>query len=507
MKIVRASNFAVIIGFFGLLISCGSCTKETDPFANFNSYDQELGNRIQAYHKEIAANNTNVKTGNPALYIDFSSGINKAFNEPVNKKLIVDCYNAILAENFEVYKLGSHQITPLSISNATQLGEKIGDAKEYQDIWAPIQNAVEKIVGANNDAILITDFEEWQGNKEVTNTAFLKTSFSKWIEKGNSLHFFIADYKEGTVNKHLYFTIFNCGIPTASSMISKLASILGASTTRFDLTNKSYKLHNEYPTSISGGIFYDQSAKSDHAKNILDLKSNYINGLTNGNPFEFYPLGLDWENIAKLHTTYQSQHEFNDFFRKLFIDVSNEDSYIFGDFDVKVSDVTADFENFARAEEAKKHKPKLVKGSNSETKISDKETHPIALSCYDAQGNLKEAYKYKPQASTPINEVFMLNKALLTNTKASNTKAVELGVSFDSKFDLKNIQNQDGLLKVDVLLNTADPNLTNQKLLQFQWTNAKNVVNSALYESIKTTLLELKPSNKVIYSYYIKTKQ
>lgn len=507
MKIVRTLNFVVIIGLFGLLISTAACNKETDPFANFNSYDQELGNRIETYDQEVAPNEANAKKGNPALYIDFSSGINKAFNEPAIKQMMADCFNTVLAQKFDVYKLGSRQVTPLSISNTTQLGEKIADPKEYQDIWAPIQSAVEKIVATDHDALLITDFEEWQENTEITNTAFLKMPFSKWIEKGNSIHFFIANFKEGTVDKHLYFTVFNCGTPNAFSLISKLELKLGPLTTRFDLSNSSYKLYTSYPTAKSGGIFYDQSAKSDHAKNILDLKSNYINGLNDGNHFEFYPFGLDWENIAQLHATYQSKHEFNDFFRKLFIDLSNEDSYTFGDFDVKVSDISADFESFSKTAEAKKHKPKLITGSNGEAKVSDKETDPIVLLCYDAAGKLKEQYSYKPQIPAAMNEVFTLNKTLFTNTKASNTKAVELGVSFDPKFDVKNIQNPDGLLKVDVLLSTANPNLTNPKLSQFQWTNAKNVVNSALYESIKNTLLELKPANKIVYAYYIKTKQ
>ena len=503
MKIVRILNFTVIIGFLGLLISCST---DADPFVNFNSYDQELGSRIEAYHKKNTVS-SNTKTGDPSLYIDFSSGINKAFSEPAIQAMMADCFNTVLAQKFEVYKLGSHQITPLSISNTTELGQQVADPKEYKDIWAPIKQAVDTIVSGNGDALLITDFEEWQGNNEVTTTAFLKIPFSKWIGKGNSIHFFIADYKEGGVDKHLYFTVFSCGVPNPSSMISKLETKLGPLTTRFDLSNSSYKLYTSYPTVKSGGIFYDQNAKSEHAKNILDLKSNYTNGSTHGNPFEFYPLGLDWENIAKLRATYQSQHEFNDFFRKLFINVSNEDSYTFGDFGVKVSDVTSDFENFTRAEVAKKHKPKLDKGNNGEIKISDKETDPFALTCYDAQGNLKETYSYKPLAPQQVNEVFTLNKVLFTNTKASNPKAVELGVSFDPKFDLKNVQNQDGLLRVEVLLNTAEPNLTNQKLLRFKWTNAKNVVNSALYESIKNTLLELKPNNKVIYTYYIKTKQ
>lgn len=511
MKTGNTLNFIRIMGLLGLfaISACKGSGKSPseDPFAatNFNPYDQDLGRRIQSYHNANTPGET--KKGTPALYIDFSSGINKAFSDPTIKSMMSACFNTILAQEFEVYKLGSNKISLVNVANTTELGQQVSDPKQYADIWAPLQLSVEKIVAGNGDALLITDFEEWQKNMEVTNTAFLKIPFSKWLEKGNSIHFFIADYKEGKVNKHLYFTIFSCGHPDAGSLISKLESKLSPSTSRFDLSNSAYQLSTAYPSEKSGGIFYDETAKSDKAKNILDLKEGYINGLKNGHNFEFYPLGLDWKNVAQLHSTYASQNQFNDFFRKLFIDLSNEDSYTFGNFSVKVSDVTTDFENFAKADEAKKHQPKLSKGNNGEAKFSDQEKDAIALACYNTDGKLKEQWIYKAQASNPLNEVFTLNQTLFTNTRASNPKRVEFGVSFDSKFSVANIHNPDGLVKVDILSNTPTPNLQGGKMAKFEWVNAKNIPNTALSESIKNTLQELKPVDKVVYSYYIKTKQ
>lgn len=505
-------NFIRIMGLLGLF-AISACkgsggSPSEDPFAatNFDFYDQALGKRIEAYH------NTNTpggetRKGAPALYIDFSSGINKAFSDPKIKSTMSACFNTILAQQFEVYKLGSNKISLLNVANTTELGQQVSDPRQYVDIWAPLQSSVEKIVAGNGDALLITDFEEWQKNIEVTNTAFLKIPFSKWLEKGNAIHFFIADYKEGTVNKHLYFTIFSYGHPDAGSLISKLESKLSTSTTRFDLSNNAYQLSTGYPSEKTGGIFYDEAAKSDNSKNILDLKEGYINGLKNGQNFEFYPLGLDWKSIDQLHSTYAAQNQFNDFFRKLFIDLSNDDSYTFENFSVKVSDVTTDFENFAKADEAKKHQPKLSKGNNGEAKFSDQEKDAIALACYHTDGKLKEQWIYKAQPSSPLNEVFSLNQSLFSNTRASNPKHVEFGVAFDPKFSVANIHNPEGLIRVDILSNTASPNLQGAKMAKFEWLNAKNITNTALAESIKNTLQELKPVNKVVYSYYIKTKQ
>ena len=512
MKTGNTQNFIKIMGLLGLfaISACKSSggSKSEDPFAatNFNLYDQDLGKRIETYHNANTPGNE-TKKGTTALYIDFSSGINKAFSDPTVKNMMSACFNTVLAQQFEVYKLGSNKISLLNVANTTELGQQVSDPKQYADIWAPLQSTVEKIVAGNSDALLITDFEEWQKNIEVTNTAFLKIPFSKWLEKGNAVHFFIADYKEGKVNKHLYFTIFSSGNPDAGSLISKLESKLSPSTTRFDLSNTAYRLSTGYPSEKSGGIFYDESAKSDKAKNVLDLKEGYINGLKNGQNFEFYPLGLDWKNIDQLHSTYAAQNQFNDFFRKLFIDLSNDDSYTFGNFSVKVSDVTTDFENFAKAEEAKKHQPKLAKGNNGEAKFSDQEKDEIALACYNPHGKLKAQWIYKAQPSNPLNEVFTLNQTLFTNTRVSNPKYVEFGVAFDPKFSVANIHNPEGLTKVDILSNTATPNIQGAKMAKFEWVNAKNTPNTALSESIKNTLQELKPVDKVVYSYYIKTKQ
>ena len=509
MKKGKTLGFAGITGLLILLAACGGKSSGDDPFvaAKFDPYDVALSSRIEDYDQTINPNTANSRKGNPALYIDFSSGIYKAFADPAIRGMMTNCFNTVLTEKFDVYKLGSNAITPLNVANTTELGQQVSDPAQYVDIWAPIQLAVEKIVDGSNDALLITDFEEWQKNIEVTNTAFLKIPFSKWLAKGNSIHFFIADYKEGNVDKHLYFTVFNCGNPNAASMISKLESKLEPFTTRFDLSAKSYKLRTDYVGEKAGGIFYDATGKSDQAKNIMDLKDNYVNGLKKGNHYEFYPLGVDWETIDKLHTTYISQNQFNDFFRKLFIDLGNDDSYDFSDFAVKVSDVSVDFDNFSKSIEAKKHKPKVVKGSDGEDKFADNEIDPIALACYDTHGKLKEQWLYKPEAATVLNEVFTLNKPLFVNTKKSDKKNVELGIAFDPKFNLKNIQDPSGLMKVDILLSTATPNLTGAKLAKFQWLNAKHTPNLALYESVKNTLQELKPANAVIYSYYIKTQQ
>jgi hypothetical protein len=497
-----------------MIIGCNGCggssdQLEEDPFvsSNYDPYGLGLENRVGAYHNAIFANTGTAKSGNVALYIDFSAGMHTAFANPEIKNLTGDCFNAILADKFDVYKLVSGEVEPLEVVNSTDLGQKINDPKEYLNKRAPIQKAVEKIVASNNDALLITDFEEFQNDKEVTSTAYLKISFSKWLAKGNSIHFFVANYLEGKVPKHIYFTVFSYGTPNVQSLLNKLEPKLALLNTKFDLSTKSFKLSTAYEGEKTGGIFYDPQGKSEVTKNILDLKDGYVNGGKKGSNYEFYPLGVNWKTIAELHDSYKEQNQFNDFFRKLLIDLSNEDSYAYGDFEVKVYDLSEDFEQFSKCLEAKNHKPKLSKGNDGEAKFADNETDPIAIACYSPDGSLKSEWKFSPKNPVAQTEVFTLNLPLFKNTKGDDKKKTELGISFDHKFNVKNIQNPQGLLRVDLVLKSAEPNLSNPILDQFKWINVSGVPNTALRESIVNTLQDLKPENQVIYSYYIKTTE
>ncbi|UQD57224.1 hypothetical protein [Flavobacterium sp. K5-23] len=511
-------HYFITIGIIStlLFLGCTGCNKKNDdPFSamNFDSYDTGLNKRVEAYQDATFPNLANTKTGNPSLYIDFSNGIFQAFkNNPTNSNLLKAVYGN-LSGDLDVFMLNNDVIKPLENSNPDLVGKMVVDQNSYHGVYAPIKEAVSKIVSKNNDALLVTDFEEYypasSGRSEILDIPYLKESFIIWLSKGNTIRFYVSNYKENGIDKHLYFTVFNCGNSSKSGMISKVENSLG-SLPHFDLSNKSFKLNQEYGAEKTGGIFYDSSGKDEKGKNLLDLnRDTYVNGLQNNNNFEFYQFGLDWATINELKEVYQEQNQFKDFFRKLFIDLSDEDAYSIADLEVKVYDVSKDFEHFAKCKEVLKHKPKLEKGSNGEDKFKDGQIDNIALSCYDTKGKVIEDWVYKSNPNLILAEVFSLNKELFVNTKKSNKKKVELGVSFDSNFNLKNISNPTGLIRVDLVINNANPNISNSKLDMFKWSSitSKGNQNLALYESIKNTLLDekVKPSNKVIYSYYIKT--
>jgi hypothetical protein len=56
--------------------------------------------------------------------------------------------------------LGGGKINPLDY-NSNELFNKVSDPKQYKDIMAPIQETLKKITEGNNDALLVSDFEEY----------------------------------------------------------------------------------------------------------------------------------------------------------------------------------------------------------------------------------------------------------------------------------------------------------------------------------------------------------
>ncbi|MBB5395077.1 hypothetical protein [Mucilaginibacter sp. AK015] len=497
--------------FAGLcLIICSSrCTTEKDPFSQqgVDLYGKDLPVTLNAYNDLKTGTDSRQAQGAPSMYVDFSAGMYTAFGTPVIRQLMSECFNTVLDRQFAVYKLVQGQVSPIAVHNPTELGQIVNDPKQYLDRRAPIQAAVEKIVGEKSDALLITDFEEWQDNREVTSTAYLKIAFSKWLQEGNSISFFIADYREGTIDKHIYFTIFTYGHPAANSLVTRLRPKMAVLPAKFDLATDAYRLTTEYPGAKTGGIFYDTGGKTDQERNVLDLQPGYINGMVENKPFEYYPLGVNWETIAQTRKDYADQGQFRDLFRRLFIDLSNTDSYRYQQLEVKTFDATADYERYARSLEVKKHKPKLTKGSDGQDQISDKETDAIALACYNPDGTVKAAYRYEPQEAQPLTDVFVLNQTLFGNTFRTDKAKTEIGIAFAPAFALSKIPDPKALIRVMVSLSSVTVNSTNPVLEKFKWMNAAGTANTALYGSVISTIEELKPTNKPIYTYYIKTTE
>lgn len=496
------------------LIGCGA----EQPF--FDAYDVGVKERIGAFHaKNSPSALPSEKEGKPQMYIDFSDGINQAYTSNSNNvSLIKGVYNDIATSNLEVFKLDMDKINKFENPDPNVIGQKVLDPKSYNGRYAPIVGAVEQIVAGKNDAIIITDFEEFVSGtgkrEEILNTAPYKNSFESWLDQGNSIHFFVSNYTEkysGTpVEKHLYFTIFSYGKIDEKSMISKVARTL-SSLKRYDMSVSNYVLSNDYGAPKTGGVYYDPNGQNDAAKNIFYLnKDSYYNGLDDGNAYEIYQFDLDWANIDKLRKSYEEMNMMNAFLDKLYLDLSNDDAFSIESVKVKVTDITDDFGHFALCNEIPNHPPKFIKDANGANQLDPNAEYNPFQEYYNMDGTIKPEWSYAPKKQKEIKSIFSLNKELFSNSKKDDNSKVPLATQFHDNFSIGSFDNPSGLLKVELVMDESKFNAANDKLNLFKWpalTKKGAVENTALLESVKSTLNSpmVEPKEHVLYTYYIKT--
>ncbi len=501
------------VGLITLVLS--SCTSEGgDAFdqSGFNAYDSKLNQRIEKYFDLKKTQKELITDSAPKVYIDFSNGLVQAYTSNIdNASMLEKITQKLTGADIRWFGLGRGEIYLLDFPT-TQIYNKVTNPKSYAtEIMAPIEGAIKEITSANQDALLVTDFEEYTTDRKEQFENFEKGYFIEWLSKGNSIDFFITNYNEKTkdkrtVSKHLYFVVFNSG-PT-KKLLNEINFALkdrGFKFETFSLSTDFYKLSNEYGAANRGGNYYDKDGNDIVGS--LDTES-YLNGLTKKDkPFEFYNFQQPWESIL---SNSQSLMEvgvlfpFTDFFRKLYIDLSKDDVFQLKGLEVQVYDVTEDFLFYVKTEEVKLHKPKLAKDASGNSIIAPDVTDIISLSCFDAKGNIIEEWKYKAKELLPLNEVFAFNKELYDNGFKHNKNKIELGVKYHSNFNGTQIINPNGLIRVDIVIEDCKPNFDKLGLFKWESTTVAGKQNESLSEAIRNTLDKVNPKGKVIYSYFIK---
>ncbi|MFA7081515.1 MAG: hypothetical protein WC135_02775 [Bacteroidales bacterium] len=508
-----------LLRFYGVAIlilvvaSCGS--KDGDVFdqSGFNAFDGCVNKRVEAYFDFNRFHNDQVADSSPKVYIDFSDGMVHAYtSNPDNAKIIEKITQKLTGSDILWFGLGRGVIYPLDFPT-TQLYNKVTDTRSYaKEIMAPIEGAVKDITSSNSDALLVTDFEEYTPDRKEQFENFAKGYFIDWLSKGNSIDFFITDYTEKTndrrtITKHLYFIVFNAG--PEKKMLTDINYALkdrGYKYETFSLSTTFYTLSNEYEAVKRGGNYYDKNGNDIVGS--LDAET-YINGLTKNNkPFEFYNFQQPWKDIiinSKSLMEAGVPNPFTDFFRKLYLDASNDDVFLLKGLDVKVYDVTEDFVFHAKTNEVNAHKPKLSKDASGNSIIADDETDVISLTCFNGEGNIKNEWKYSPKDYLALNEVFVLNKELYNNGYKQNKNKIELGIKYHPNFSGSQISNPNGLLRVDIIIDECDVNFNRLDLFKWESLTVAGKQNESLAEAIRNTLDKVNPKGKVIYSYFIKT--
>lgn len=490
------------------LLGCGK-NDESDAWGNFKPLN-EINKHIEGYYDASLGEDSNPKSGNPGVYVDFSDGLVQAYSgNSQNGQIIQAITNKLVNPNIEWFALGSSKITRLDYTS-NQLYNKVTDPKQYKDIMAPIEESLKKITSSNNDALLITDFEEYTSDGKEQFLNYPKAYFTNWLKDGNSITFFYTDYSEKnnkskiTTQKHLYFTVFTHGKANENSMVTQIKDAFkGRITTKvFELNNSPYSVSNNYGGKEKTGLSNKNFAKWVNFNSNVSLDKNL--------PYEVVGLNKPWNEDLDKYVQNIIDKEEGLFMNNLTLNALDQSAYKLNKIGVKVYDVSVDYEKFAKCAEAKNHIPVLTKNAKKDMVWDEKSKKDlITKECYTAnQTNLKSEWIYKPidLTSNTWDEFLDVNQEIVSAHLKNDPGKIELKTIFHSNYKLKNVKSENTLIRVDYVIEDASFNDTNAQLSDFQWQSGtqKGKTQICLQEAIRNTLQEVNPKGKIIYSYYIK---
>jgi hypothetical protein len=368
---------------------------------------------------------------------------------------------------------------------------------------ADLLNAFNEISENNGLSFFITDAEQFDGNKsEITTGAWATEPFKKWVSAGNSIHFWITDFQvlnknKNPITKHLFFMAFVPGKAIGNKQFQDLVKSLNdINPVHLELTNKSWQILPPNWAEQSTGL--NSALKGDF------LKDEYYRNFSSvGGSYEFISLNGPISYIGEVKV--------NQFYRDLFIDLSNNKFFDISDLYIDVTDISADINNFAKFDEINSNKPATTKDPNTNQTILDPNT---AYSCFYELKNDKptlrtEYYYEKNYDDTKLKELYQFDEEIYKNSMKDNASKVELGFKLHKNFNAgdKNLINdfEYNIIRVDFKIDGFKDKSVNE-LSYFTWPSMwkPTETNSGFGKSVEQVIKNTQPKDKVVHTLFIK---
>jgi hypothetical protein len=243
------------------------------------------------FEKSNTQNNT-ILGQKTTLYLDHSTCVIDAVNNS-------DVWKAVFP-NFTEY---SDELVLIKGSDIDKWEKVVLDRKDNKistalarikvDIpWAGIQQAIKEIVNGNNQAIIVSDFEGFDGEagslltKSMDDRPWLSFELKTWLQKGFSIYIITEPYKEiyngKPVDKKRFYFIFTddkLEAPISANVKNEINHLIKNRTCQlFKMTNSDISV---------------ESPKSDISAKDLDFSVEY------GNHFDFISIENSWDDIRE----------------------------------------------------------------------------------------------------------------------------------------------------------------------------------------------------------------
>ena len=482
------------------------------------------------YHEE----GSSITKGQYVAYFDLSDGMEYAYTSPEIKSKVEHVAQIVTTNNWEVYGLEAGKVKPMKGDNwsPSELFNRIVYMKNT-GIMAPIEEAMNQIINAKKPALMVTDFEEYRKDAKMNATgverqAYAKPYFESWLRMGGVIKFYTMNFKENKLSKKLFFVVFD---GNDMHLVNDIEHALRRSGDKnyaeYILQTSPYTVYVDYPVGKGGNFI---------RPNGMDPLGFEYDALAGNNTETYFITRASWLQAAEVLMSYRTNPNegFTGLLSKLFVDLSDTQSVNIERLNLKVTDVTADFNSFTNHNFALKFAP-------------DKNADGfVELTCeqaffYDEKGELLPYYQYNQQLTKDITtEAFLeINQALFDQSYRANPQRTEIVVDFGRQYSdptcfnnnngdyqlLKRSQKKDELngrvLRIDVCIaesGVADSNYSQlENFFNFESYPIKNgqknkrekLTNDCITQSVDLALHELQKldgneQNRVIYTYFLK---
>lgn len=440
------------------------------------------------------------------IYVDKSSGINEAFTSPVGGKLASDQLIKVLAYyNSSKYIGVLNEIKELDLKGQAPVNY-FSNGNNYDPVAiANLRAAFKEISNQNALSFLISDCEEFDDTRmEIIKDPWAKDYLIKWLDKGNSIHFWVTDFQKNGKTKHLFFIAFApsqiLSTDNNNSFSNLVKDLNNLNSNHFELSNKNWMIQKPSWTQTTTGLDPNLLVKG------VFNQDNYIRDLSST------PIGYEYIEISypikKEVLKSERALKSSNFYRGLKVDLSNNRFFDIDKIDLGVYEISNDLENYAKYFQISKNNPQYITNEKG-AKVLDP-NNPYS-SFYNENGKIKEENRYKCSIEyKKLNELFSLDLELFNNTRNSDPSNSELAFNIHPNFNendpiLKN-EKKYNLIRVDFKVkgfNEKTPDLN-----MFKWASIINknsgTENLGLLESIKQAINATKPFGKVIHTIYIK---
>ncbi|MCP3932202.1 MAG: hypothetical protein GY705_24285 [Bacteroidetes bacterium] len=436
------------------------------------------------------------------VFFDMSTGMKSKIRAEGGNDGLVSYLLNVVPNNSNYFVLNSRGYEPLKVSDP-KVHIRVNENYTANNNYAQLDSTIAAISRHNDrQSILVTDGELAIQDKtnNYLDIAWAKEHFTKWLGGENRIDFVVTPIGE----ERLFFILFT---PWKLSGKNETQSIVSKFLNSTDNAGKSDR-YELLTFTINDYYLEKQSDKRPIQEDGINSTMIDWMGVEMYSRFVELPSAYEHIHFEDQEAFLQYVDDFtNEEYKEDFVKTLNERNKLFynlritnefiqyqiANLGLEVKDFTDDFKGFA---------DHLKCQQSSTVEYEDEEGDTQTFWCnpwFDCED--KSACNFNSnRRGRNVPELFELHEESTIQKNQKSFNIAEIAIKPAENFDFDNWWNS-GLLRIDLYIKDVDYS-PKQNFNLLKW-NHKNGQNIGLSESIRLAMSELKPSNKLFFSYYL----